>query len=50
MAHSCPICDQQCYCGGDIDDSCLDGTDAQTYCTHCDEEDDDDDDFDDDDL
>lgn len=29
MAHSCPICDQQCYCGGDIDDICMDGTKEQ---------------------
>lgn len=33
MAHSCPECDQACYCGGDIDDVLLeDGEDA---CTHC---------------
>ena len=43
MAHECPICYQQCYCGGDIDDICMDGTEEQLYCTHCDENEDPDD-------
>jgi hypothetical protein len=50
MAHSCPDCGLVCYCGGDIDDIILDGTDEESACQHCfDAEDDDDpgDDFDD---
>ena len=38
MAHSCPICDQYCHCGGDIDDIQLDGTEEQMNCCHCDDE------------
>lgn len=37
MAHSCPECGLICYCGGDIDDICLDD-DAQLRCSHCDEQ------------
>lgn len=48
MAHSCPICDMLCHCGGDIDDCQLDGTAEQNNCRHCDEFDYDDDYFDDD--
>ena len=35
MAHSCPDCDQVCYCGGDIDDIVLSGTPEEHACTHC---------------
>jgi len=35
MAHSCPDCDQTCYCLGDCDDAQLDGTEEQEACTHC---------------
>jgi hypothetical protein len=35
MAHSCPDCDQICYCGGDIDDVLLE--DGAINCTHCDD-------------
>lgn len=35
MAHSCPVCDQVCYCGGDIDDLILDDTDEAWECDHC---------------
>lgn len=38
MAHSCPICDQYCFCGGDIDDILLDGTKEQENCDHCDDD------------
>ncbi len=40
--HSCPVCDQACYCGGDIDD--IDAGDDEAYenCTHCDLEEKDD--------
>lgn len=50
MAHSCPECGQVCYCGGDIDDCCFEGTPEEAACTHCplDGEDDDDDGEDDD--
>lgn len=48
MAHSCPICDQHCHCGGDIDDVQIDGTEEQMNCCHCfDEGDYDEIDFDD---
>lgn len=35
MAHSCPICDSYCTCGGDIDDMQLDETEYTINCTHC---------------
>ena len=35
MAHSCPVCDEACYCGGDIDDIFDCDLDAQDNCTHC---------------
>lgn len=35
MAHSCPDCDEACYCGGDIDDIFFDDIDAELNCTHC---------------
>ena len=41
MSHECPECYMVCYCGGDIDDCELNGTDAQVNCTHwkkCEEE------------
>jgi hypothetical protein len=44
MAHSCPDCYQMCYCGGDIDDCCFDGTPEELACGHCLGRDDDDDD------
>jgi hypothetical protein len=36
MAHSCPECNQACYCNGDIDDI-LFGEDSEEalLCTHC---------------
>ncbi len=37
--HSCPICDQACYCGGDIDDIDAGDEEALDNCMHCDEED-----------
>lgn len=46
MAHACPICDQRCFCGGDIDDCELEGSEEQMRCTHCDDVDQ----LDDDDL
>ena len=46
MAHSCPICDQYCTCGGDIDDMQLDGTEEQENCSHCDNHDPDNNDYD----
>jgi hypothetical protein len=38
MAHSCPTCDEVCYCNGDIDDVLLDDEDAIAGCTHCNED------------
>ncbi len=35
MAHDCPECGQLCYCGGDIDDCCLNDEDSVNACTHC---------------
>jgi len=35
MAHSCPECGQVCYCGGDIDDCCFEGTPEERACQHC---------------
>lgn len=35
MAHSCPDCDQVCYCGGDIDDIVLSDTPEERACAHC---------------
>jgi len=46
MAHSCPDCGMQCYCGGDIDDCCFDNTPEQDRCMHCDPFDDEHDDDD----
>ncbi len=43
MAHSCPICDSYCTCGGDIDDMQFDGTVYQNNCYHCECDNDDDD-------
>ncbi len=39
MAHSCPICCQTCYCGGDIDDCVFDFDKYYFACTHCPEDD-----------
>lgn len=44
MAHSCPECGQVCYCGGDIDDCCFEGTPEEARCGHCPDELDDTDD------
>jgi hypothetical protein len=33
--HSCPECDQACYCGGDIDDVDVGDDEAAERCTHC---------------
>ncbi len=33
--HSCPICNQACYCGGDIDDIDTGDTEAEDNCTCC---------------
>jgi hypothetical protein len=33
--HSCPECDQACYCGGDIDDIDAGDSAAEAGCTHC---------------
>ena len=41
MAHSCPDCDQACYCNGDLDDLLLDDDEAVDACGHCDPFDDD---------
>lgn len=35
--HSCPICDEACYCGGDIDDIDCGDEEAADCCDHCDE-------------
>lgn len=50
--HSCPDCDQACYCGGDIDDIDTGDEEAMENCTHCaegDTGDDDEDSFEEDD-
>lgn len=47
MAHSCPECGQMCYCGGDFDDCCFDGTPEEMACTHCPIDGSDDDDWED---
>ena len=40
MAHSCSKCCGACYCGGDIDDMFMDGTDEECGgCGGCDDED-----------
>ena len=36
MAHECPECGQVCYCGGDIDDLCLNDDASVNRCSHCD--------------
>ena len=36
MAHSCPECGMQCYCGSDIDDCLFDFWEDVEACTHCD--------------
>jgi hypothetical protein len=46
VAHTCPDCGQQCYCGGDIDDCCFDFEENVINCTHCLNADDEDDDED----
>jgi len=46
MAHTCPECGQACYCGGDIDDCCIDDDEAVIRCTCCPEGELDDDDGD----
>ncbi len=33
--HSCPECDQACFCGGDIDDFDTCDEQAEENCTHC---------------
>lgn len=33
--HSCPVCDQSCYCSGDIDDVDVGDQDALENCIHC---------------
>ena len=35
MAHSCPDCNEVCYCGGDIDDALLEDPQHVQGCTHC---------------
>ncbi len=35
MAHECPECGQQCYCGGDIDDCCNNFEEDVINCVHC---------------
>ena len=35
MAHSCPDCGSACYCGGDIDDIFMEGTEEEMGCSHC---------------
>ena len=35
MAHNCPECGSQCYCGGDYDDILLEGTEAEELCSCC---------------
>ena len=37
MAHTCPVCGVTCYCGGDIDDICLDIEEDILGCNHCNE-------------
>jgi hypothetical protein len=37
MAHECPDCGQTCYCGGDIDDCCLNSEHYYMNCSHCDD-------------
>lgn len=37
--HSCPICGQACYCGGDIDDIDAGDEVAEDNCDHCDDDD-----------
>lgn len=50
MAHSCPICDSLCHCGGDIDDIEMGWTEESDNCQHCDEFESDDYDDEDDEL
>jgi hypothetical protein len=45
MAHECPECGQTCYCGGDIDDCCLHGSEEEFMCHHCPDDYDSDDPF-----
>lgn len=35
MVHTCPICGQWCYCGGDADDCGNDFADDVANCCHC---------------
>lgn len=37
--HSCPVCDQACYCSGDIDDVDVGDQDALENCVHCPDDD-----------
>ncbi len=41
MAHSCPVCAMQCYCGGDIDDICRENSKYEELCSCCDTRDED---------
>lgn len=35
MAHTCPDCQQTCYCNGDIDDIVMDTELSYMNCTCC---------------
>ena len=35
MAHSCPDCDQTCYCNGDIDDILIEDEEDVRRCVCC---------------
>ena len=48
MAHWCPLCDEICYCNGDIGDIPIDDPAFSGYCVHDCEADDEDEDEDDD--
>jgi hypothetical protein len=43
MAHSCPVCDSACHCGGDLEDVLLE--EGGVDCTHCDSTEDEYDDY-----
>ena len=34
MAHECPDCGMQCYCGSDIDDCLMNNEDDVIHCIH----------------
>lgn len=38
MAHECPDCGMQCYCGGDCDDCCNNFPEDVEACRHCPED------------